>query len=186
MLDKIYYNCINLPRKSVFYAAYGNLVAALETNPQKGNLYTHSTWQQKEGTVITYLPIFHKESIVRSTSEFIDDWNDYQAFLEKMDKNAAIVVEEIYDFIATVFTAPVNPNNKVEYIFSAIIFDIFMNDPDYNVDCSSDEVGKKWLSHRTATAIAPNHKEELIKWENQEISDERISLLMEQYNVLLS
>lgn len=135
VLSKIPYNRANLPKQSVFYAAYGSLVSALETKPAKGNLYTHSIWQQKQNTQITYLPIYHKESIILTTSEFTEDWKNYQSYLGTLDKNVAVVVEEIYDFIATVFTTQVNPLNRIEYLFSAIISDIFMNDSKFNVDC---------------------------------------------------
>jgi len=135
VLDKITYNRANLPGQSIFYAAYGGLVAALESKPELGDLFTYSLWKQKQDTWITYLPIYHKQEIIDSTSEFYEDWKRYQKTLSSLNKNVAIIVEEIYDFIATVFTAKVNPDNKIEYLFSAIFSDVFMNSSPHNVDC---------------------------------------------------
>jgi len=135
VLEKITYNRANLPKQSVFYAAYGSLTAALESKPEKGDLFTYSLWKQKQDTSIWYVPIFYKKLIVESTTEFFEDWKMYQKYLESLEKNVSIVVREVCDFIATVFTTKVDPNNKVEYLFSAIISDIYLNDPAHNVDC---------------------------------------------------
>jgi hypothetical protein len=55
--------------------------------------------------------------------------------LEKLDKNVSIVVEEFFDFVATVFICEVNPTNRVEYIMSAMFSDLFMFDQKFNFDC---------------------------------------------------
>ena len=128
------YNRANLPGVSTFYAGHGMMATALETNPKIGDLYTTSAWQQKEGMRISYLPIFHKEELFEYTTEFIDDWNNYVDFLGQLDSNVRKIVSELYEFITDAFLAPINPNNKIEYIFSAVFADFFMHHPDFGVD----------------------------------------------------
>ena len=135
VLNKVGYNRANLPNKSIFYAGYGKLNVGLEIKPQIGCLITESEWLQKQQSSINYLPIFHKWEIVIRNSEFKEDWIGYRAFLEKLDKNVSVVVEELYDFIADVFIAEVNSENQVEYIMSALFSDLFLFDPKFNIDC---------------------------------------------------
>lgn len=135
VLDKIGYNRANIPNKSIFYAGYGMLNVGLETKPKLGSLITESEWLQKQDTLVKYLPIFHKKEIIDKTTEFQEDWIRFKSSLEKLDKNVSIVVENFFDFLATVFIAEVNPNNRVEYIMSAMFSDLFMYDPKFNVDC---------------------------------------------------
>lgn len=128
------YNRANLPGQSVFYAGYGALATALETKPQTGDLYTTSCWQQKKGVGIIHIPIFHNLKLVLASPGYIDQWNDYSDMLGNLDKNVANLTKELYDFIATVFSTRVDPNNKKEYIFSALFADHFLNNKDFGVD----------------------------------------------------
>jgi hypothetical protein len=131
----LYYNRANLPGQSVFYAGYGKLATALETKPVKGDLYTTTRWQQKAESRILHIPIFHNEQLVSSTSEFKNDWDQYKELLKQLDANVSKVVWALYGFITEVFTTPVNPNNKIEYIFSALFANHFLNDAAHGVDC---------------------------------------------------
>ncbi len=130
----LYYNRANLPGTSMFYGGFGMLATALETKPKIGDLYTTSFWQQKQGMRISHLPIFHKEELMTSTTQYFDDWNNYADLLGQLDSNVRKLVSELYKFITEAFIAPVNPNNKIEYIFSAVFADFFTNHPDYGVD----------------------------------------------------
>ncbi len=69
------------------------------------------------------------------TTEFENEWNEYQKLLEQLDGNVRKVVRELYEFIAEVFTTPVNPDNKIEYIFSSLVANYFLNDANHGVDC---------------------------------------------------
>lgn len=132
---KLYYNRANLPGQSIFYAGYGKLAIALETKPTKGDLYTATRWQQKPGIKISHIPIYHSEKLIVLTTEFENEWNEYQKLLEQLDGNVRKVVRELYEFIAEVFTTPVNPDNKIEYIFSSLVANYFLNDANHGVDC---------------------------------------------------
>lgn len=129
------YNRANLPGQSVFYAGDGMLATALETKPIRGDLYTTSKWKQKKNSPISYIPIFHNKELVLSCPEFLEDWNQFVKLLGSLDKNVSEVIKELYNFIAIVFTTPINPDNKKEYIFCSLIADSFMNDKDFGVDC---------------------------------------------------
>jgi len=134
--NKLSYNRGTLHGQSGFYAAYGSiLTATLENKPVRGDLITVSTWKQKEGTTISYLAIFHNDKITSSTSTFDGNLQKYQELLKKCDQNVSIVLKALFDFIATVFTCPVKPDEKLGYLISATLSDIFMNDPEFNIDC---------------------------------------------------
>lgn len=128
------YNRASLPGVSLFYAGYGRLTTTLETKPQKGDLYTTSIWKQKDGSSISYIPICYAQELIDRTTEFDADWEQYAGLLQRLDSGVSIVLERLYRFITTVFTTPVDPKNKKEYIFSALFADLFLNDTDNGVD----------------------------------------------------
>jgi len=135
LADKIPMNRASLHGQSIFYAGSGNFVATLETKFKKGDLYTHSTWKQKTGTEITYIPIFHSDEILSRTDHFDADWLAYANFLKTLDKNVAEVVRQMYKFLATIFSCKLDQSNKQSYLICALMADLLLNDPHNGCDC---------------------------------------------------
>ena len=121
VLDKLYYNRASYKNQSIFYGGFGYLQALFENSPNLGDLYTVSTWKQKENTELCYVSIFHDEKVMSSSTIFENDWNHYIDQLEKLDERTRKALEKLFALITFFFIRPVDKSKKIEYLFSSYI-----------------------------------------------------------------
>lgn len=128
------YNRASMKGQSVFYGGYGQLATALETRPKIGDVITTSKWMQKQHMPLKYFPVFYKQEVAMA-SEFKNDWVEYIDFIESLDPNLSKVLLELLAFITEVFIKPVNKDNKVEYLFSALFSHYYLTNKNSNIQC---------------------------------------------------
>lgn len=130
------YNRANLKGQIVFYAGnMGSLPVVIETQPKKGHLITQSKWQLKPGKSIEVVVLCESEDAVNSNpKELNDDFNHYINTLRQLTPNTRKIVETYYELVFKSFLKPVNPTNRQGYLISALIADLLLNGPLYNVD----------------------------------------------------
>jgi hypothetical protein len=121
VIDKLYYNRASYKRQSIFYGGFGKLQTLFENLPNTGDLFTLSTWQQKENTKIHYAEIFHDEIIHKHTDLYQSEWNYYCRQLETLDKKTGEAIKKLLSLITFFFIRPVDPSRKIEYLFSAFL-----------------------------------------------------------------
>jgi hypothetical protein len=119
--DKLGYNRASFKNQSIFYGGFGDFQGLFENPPSTGDLFTISTWQQKENSELCYVSIFHDRCVQERTNEFINDWNHYMEQLSFLDSNTRNAIEKLFSLITFFFTRPVDENKKIEYLFSAHI-----------------------------------------------------------------
>jgi hypothetical protein len=125
MADKIGYNRANLKGQSIFYAGASGLLAVnIETKPKRGQLVTTSKWQLKKNEKINVFVVCQDIAIVQSHFYQIEYYyNHFIDTIKELHFNTSEVVEAIYKFITKAFLRKVNPSNRQEYLFSALIAD---------------------------------------------------------------
>jgi hypothetical protein len=121
VIDKLYYNRASYKMQSIFYGGFGNLHALFENLPNIGDLFTLSTWRQKENTKIHYAEIFHDEIIHKHTDLYKTEWNNYCKQLETLDNTTREAIRKLFSLITFFFIRPVDPSRKIEYLLSAFL-----------------------------------------------------------------
>ncbi len=121
VLNKLYYNRASYKNQSIFYGGFGKLQALFENSPNLGDLYTVSTWGQKDNTKLCYVSIFHNEKVISSSAIFENDWNHYVDQLERQDERTRNALEKLFSLITFFFIRPVDSSKKIEYLFSSYI-----------------------------------------------------------------
>lgn len=119
--DKLYYNRTSYKKQSMFYGGFGHFQALFENPPNIGDLFTISTWHQKEETQLHFAIIFHDDQLQNLTDMFQNEWNNYLNQLSKLDQKTQIAIRKLFSLITFFFTRPVNPSKRIEYLFSAFI-----------------------------------------------------------------
>lgn len=119
--DKLNYNRASYKKQSIFYGGFGQFQALFENSPSTGDLYTISTWRQKENTTLSYVSIFHDEKVIESSDDFLPDWTFYLDQLSKLDPITREAYNKFLSLVTFFFTRPVDPNKRIEYLFSAHI-----------------------------------------------------------------
>ncbi len=115
------YGRCNLPKQSVLYGAFMYMTAPNELKPNVGDLITHSTWRVRNNQTLTYCPIFKnqptKENVINPRTLEIN--GAYQKELANFPANVKAQLDNLVQFVADSFTKRVNPENHLDYIFSA-------------------------------------------------------------------
>lgn len=119
--NKLYYNRASYKKQSMFYGGFGQFQALFENSPNTGDLYTISTWHQKEETKLHFAIIFHDNQLQNLTDMFHNEWNNYLNQLSKLDQKTQFAIRKLFSLITFFFTKPVNPPKRIEYLFSAFI-----------------------------------------------------------------
>jgi hypothetical protein len=119
--DKLYYNRASFKKQSMFYGGFGHFQALFENSPNTGDLFTISTWHQKEETKLHFAIIFHDEQLQNLTDMFQNEWNNYLKQLNKLDQKTQIAIRKLFSLITFFFTKRVSPFKRIEYLFSAFI-----------------------------------------------------------------
>lgn len=127
--DKLYYNRASYKNQSMFYGGFGKFEALFENPPKQGDLYTISTWKQKEDSNLCYVSIFHDDKIRYSSKFFEQDWKRYEEQLEQLDKTTAAAHHKLSSLIAFFFTRPVNKDKKIEYLLSSHLANMIFESP---------------------------------------------------------
>jgi hypothetical protein len=129
------WNRASLKGETVFYAGMHILTLAVETQPRKGDLYTISTWEHIPGHTLHLLVICQDAEVAMNNPlELLEDYNQYNRFMHDIKPNLRKVIEAVYRFIVKAFTREVDPNNRQEYLFSALLAHHFFNHPIHQVD----------------------------------------------------
>lgn len=120
--DKISrYGRCNLPRQSVLYGSFMYLTTLSELKPRVGDLITHSIWRVKNNQSLTFCPIFKnqptKEQVINPRTLNINRL--YEKELKSFPNYARIQIDTLVQFIADAFTKRINPENHLDYVFSA-------------------------------------------------------------------
>ena len=118
---KLGYNRASFKNQSIFYGGFGDFQGLFENPPSTGDLFTISTWKQKDNSALCYVSIFHDRFVQERTNEFINDWNHYMEQLSYLDPNKRGAIEKLFSLITFFFTRPVDENKKIEYLFSSHI-----------------------------------------------------------------
>jgi hypothetical protein len=84
--DKLDYNRASYKKQSMFYGGFGQFQALFENPPNIGDLFTISTWHQKEETKLHFAIIFHDDQLQNLTDMFQKEWNNYLNQLSKLDQ----------------------------------------------------------------------------------------------------
>jgi hypothetical protein len=122
----------NLAGESVFYSALDFRTVIWEMQPEAGDYITVSEWKIKEGQKLMLHSIFHPKE-TRSNNESLKAYTEYIEIQKKFDPQLAGVFDEILKFICEEFMKPVQFDQKINYLFSAIISSRFLQDlPDEN------------------------------------------------------
>jgi hypothetical protein len=119
--DKLYYNRASYKKQSMFYGGFGHFQALFENSPNTGDLFTISSWHQKEETTLHFAIIFHDDKLQNLTDMFRNEWNNYLNQLRKLDQKTQISISKLFSLITFFFTRPVIPSKRIEYLFSAFI-----------------------------------------------------------------
>ena len=77
VVDKLDYNRASYKKQAMFYGGFGNFQSLFENSPNTGDIFTISTWHQKEGTKLHFAVIFHDDHLQNFTDKFENEWNDY-------------------------------------------------------------------------------------------------------------
>lgn len=125
-----HYGRCNLPGQSVFYATiYGanchSLVAVNEMGPNVGDLITETTWKVKENQALTYCPIFKNQPYGRNVinPRMFEINQLHEEKVKEYPKNTRVFIDSLIQFVADAFTKRVNPDNHLDYLFSAYFSD---------------------------------------------------------------
>jgi len=121
VVEKLYYNRASYKKQSMFYGGFGDFQGHFENPPNTGDLFTISTWRQKENTKLHFAIIFHDEKIQECTDMFQNEWDDYLNQLEKLDQKTQNAIRKLFSLITFFFIRPVDPSKTIEYLFSAFI-----------------------------------------------------------------
>lgn len=117
--DKLYYNRASYKRQSIFYGGFGEFQALFENPPEQGDLYTISTWHQKENTELSFASIFQDEIVQQNTDLYKNEWLAYKEQISKLEENTRAALEKLFSLITFFFTRPVDQLKRIEYIYSA-------------------------------------------------------------------
>lgn len=124
------YGRCNFPGQSIFYGSFMLLTPLIELKPHIGDLITHSIWKVKNEQELNFCPIFLNqpkgENIINERTLEIT-W-EYKKQLEQYPQNIQEQINELVKFITDAFTKEVNPNNHLDYIFSAYFSNKIFNE----------------------------------------------------------
>ena len=129
VIDKLYYNRASYKRQAIFYGGFGDFEALFENSPDIGDMYTISTWRQKENTKLCYASIFHDQRVQNYSDIFRREWNAYRDQLDKLDQKTSNAIEKLFALITFFFIRPVEPSKKIEYLLSAHLANKIFNMP---------------------------------------------------------
>lgn len=122
----------NLAGESVFYSALDFRTVIWEMQPEPGDYITVSERKIKEGQKLMLHSIFHPQE-TRSNKESLKAYEEYLEIQKKFDPKIAGVFSEILKFICEEFMKPVAADQKINYLFSAIVSSRFLQAaPDQN------------------------------------------------------
>lgn len=117
--DKLYYNRASYKNQSIFYGGFRDFQALFENPPEQGDLYTISTWHQKENTELSFASIFQDEIVQRNTDLYKNEWLEYKEQISKLDERTRAALEKLFSLITFFFTRPIDQLKRIEYIFCA-------------------------------------------------------------------
>jgi RES domain len=118
----------NFPNRSVLYGSFFGLTSLAEMRIEAGDLVTRTEWR-----MITYLDrikttcVFHDARILERLPYFKNFHDTYQALLAKRSPLEAEVIQATNGFVARQFTKKVSPDKRVNYLVSAFIGDLWLN-----------------------------------------------------------
>jgi hypothetical protein len=113
-------NRCNLRGESIFYAALDFRTAIWETKPQKDDYITVSEWKIKEGEQINMHSIFHPEKTI-ANKDCQKAFSEYIESKKQLNSELALTLEEILKFFCEEFIKPVKEDEKINYLFSALM-----------------------------------------------------------------
>jgi hypothetical protein len=113
-------NRCNLHGESIFYAALDFRTAIWETKPQKDDYITVSEWKIKNGEQINLHSIFHPARAIPN-KDCQKSFSEYIEHKKRVNPNIAQTFEEILKFFCEEFMKPVKENEKINYLFSALM-----------------------------------------------------------------
>jgi hypothetical protein len=119
--SKLNYNRASYKNQSIFYGGFGPFQTLFENSPSTGDLFTVSTWRQKENTTLSYVSIFQDEKVKECSEDFRADWDFYLEHISKLDPITSAAYHKLLSLITFFFILPVDPSQKIEYLFSAHI-----------------------------------------------------------------
>ncbi len=133
-------NRCSLRGESMFYAALNMETAIWETKPQKDDYITISEWKIKEDQKLFMHSIFHPEKTVIN-KESQSSFNAYIESKKRVQKDLAETFEEILKFFCEEFMKPVKEDQKINYLFSALMSSSLLksnnNSNDLNIEAIS-------------------------------------------------
>jgi RES domain len=118
----------NFPDSSVLYASFFGLTSLVEMRIAPGDLVTRTEWR-----MVTYLDkinsmcVFHDNRILERLPGFKEYNESYLAVRAKRPTLEAEAVDAVSTFIARQFTKPVPPDKKTNYLISAFVSDMWLN-----------------------------------------------------------
>jgi hypothetical protein len=126
--DKTEMGRANLRNRSVLYASFFGLASVVESRVAAGDLVTRSTWR-----MITYVDtiktsvIFQDDMILQRLPYFQEFQTSYQAMLARRAPLEAELTRSVNNFVARQFTKKVPAGKRVNYLVSAFIGDMLLN-----------------------------------------------------------
>ena len=130
------YNRCSLKGQSIMYVgAMGILANSIEVQPESGQLSSISKWKHKVGVLFNLLVLCQDKEISENyPNQLLEEYNGYETWLNKLDENTKIVIENIFKLIIKAFTRKVSYQNKQGYLFSALISNYFFYHSNVTVD----------------------------------------------------
>lgn len=119
----------NFPGHSVLYASFFGLTSLREMRIEPGDLVTRTEWR-----MVTYLDrvkttcIFHDARILERLPHFQDFNGSYRSMLATRSPLEVEIIEAVSGFAARQFIKKVPPDKKVNYLLSAFISNLLLND----------------------------------------------------------
>ena len=129
----------NLPGTTVLYASFAAMTPMLELKPKPGDLVTQSCWRlNPTSPSLNIVPIFHDSEITSRMSYFHRFAAVATEHLATLDAPRATLMRSYGNFVAKQFTKPVPSDKKKDYVISAAVSNLLLN----NVGIDAPEEGK--------------------------------------------
>ena len=117
---KAYGRC-NMKMQSVLYGSFNMLTVLSELKPRIGDLISMTTWKAKEGSKLTYCPIFKnqpkREKVMNLNLRDIEI--AYNKKLLEHSPTVGQVIDNLVTFVCNSFTKYVKPDCDSDYLISA-------------------------------------------------------------------
>jgi len=118
----------NFPNRSVLYASFFGLTSLAEMRIKPGDLATRTEWR-----MVTYLDrikttcIFNDARVLERLPRFNNLNDSYLGLLHERPPLEAQMIEAVGGFVARQFTKVVLPEKEVNYLLSAFVSDLLLN-----------------------------------------------------------